>query len=425
MTICLVTAEYPPMVGGLADYTQHLASVLCRAGQEVTVLTSRGASGPRSSPIAVAAAHSGPDAPPIQVQAVVSQWDFGAFPAIARALDQARPSIVHIQYQTAAYGMHPAITLLPRWLQWRRQGLSCVTTLHDLRDPYLFPKAGPVRRWVTHQLIRRSHGIITTNQEDAATVDAILGNGQPDRARLTPQVSLIPIGSNILPSPEETVDAAIVRRALSIPEHAYVVGHFGLLNHTKGLESLFKAIRVLLDEGLPLVLVMVGEEIGASDPTNRAYREQLLQLARSLALEPHVRWTGYLPPPELSRTLRALDCCLLPYTDGASYRRGSLMAALAHGLPVVTTTPKAAASPSGATQESLPALKDRHHCRLVPADDPLRLAEATRELLRDPLLRRCLASGARSLAAAFSWDEIALRTASFYQDVIARRGGWA
>ncbi len=47
---------------------------------------------------------------------------------------------------------------------------------------------------------------------------------------------------------------------------------------------------------------------------------------------------GFLPADEASRMLQAVDLLLLPFEDGASERRGSLMAGLAHGVAVVTTT---------------------------------------------------------------------------------------
>ena len=46
---------------------------------------------------------------------------------------------------------------------------------------------------------------------------------------------------------------------------------------------------------------------------------------------------GSLPAPLIAEYLRACDLVIQPYPDGASSRRGSLMAALANGVPVVTT----------------------------------------------------------------------------------------
>ncbi|MBK9234160.1 MAG: hypothetical protein IPO15_25800 [Anaerolineae bacterium] len=63
------------------------------------------------------------------------------------AIRQIQPAVVLIQYQTAAFGLHPAVNLLPGWLRLRlgRRRPRLITTFHDLKFPYLFPKAGPLR----------------------------------------------------------------------------------------------------------------------------------------------------------------------------------------------------------------------------------------------------------------------------------------
>ena len=53
---------------------------------------------------------------------------------------------MNIQYQTAAYGMSPFIHFLPDALR----PIPVVTTFHDLRFPYLFPKAGRAARLDRH-----------------------------------------------------------------------------------------------------------------------------------------------------------------------------------------------------------------------------------------------------------------------------------
>ena len=65
----------------------------------------------------------------------------------------------------------------------RSCGRGSCTTFHDLRPPYLFPKAGPLRDYVTHRLARASDAVIGTNGSDVANS----GNGiamrplDPDR----------------------------------------------------------------------------------------------------------------------------------------------------------------------------------------------------------------------------------------------------
>ena len=39
MKIMLISGEYPPRIGGVADYTCHLAQALARLGHHVSVLT--------------------------------------------------------------------------------------------------------------------------------------------------------------------------------------------------------------------------------------------------------------------------------------------------------------------------------------------------------------------------------------------------
>jgi glycosyltransferase involved in cell wall biosynthesis len=98
--------------------------------------------------------------------------------------------------------------------------------------------------------------------------------------------------------------------------------------------------------------------------------------------------------------------------DGASYRRGSLLAALAHGVPVVTTCPRTATAP--AWLEPPPELEDRRTARLAPARDASALAAAVADVLDDPVLANELSRGARELSRFFAWEGIARRHAELY-----------
>jgi glycosyltransferase involved in cell wall biosynthesis len=100
---------------------------------------------------------------------------------------------------------------------------------------------------------------------------------------------------------------------------------------------------------------------------------------------------------------------VMPYRDGASLRRGTLMAALAHGRPLITTTP---ASPT-------PELVDGQNVRLIPRGDAAALAEAVRRLASDGALRDALGAGASELAGRFTWDRIAAQTLDFYTEILS------
>jgi glycosyltransferase involved in cell wall biosynthesis len=55
---------------------------------------------------------------------------------------------------------------------------------------------------------------------------------------------------------------------------------------------------------------------------------------------------------------------------------------------------------------------------LIPPRDPQSLAEAVARLRARPQLKKTLASGAEALAARFSWEQIARKTATFFRALL-------
>ena len=91
----------------------------------------------------------------------------------------------------------------------------------------------------------------------------------------------------------------------------------------------------------PARLMLVGGSAGASDVTDQATARAVEPwLAR---LGERVVRSGFLSAEAVSAYLLAGDVALLPYVDGASPRRGSLLACAEHGLPIVSTLPASAA----------------------------------------------------------------------------------
>jgi glycosyltransferase involved in cell wall biosynthesis len=157
---------------------------------------------------------------------------------------------------------------------------------------------------------------------------------------------------------------------------------------------------------------MIGGQAGDSDPTNTAYLERVKALSVELDLSHLVLWTGYAPAEQVSASFRAADICILPYRDGVSYRRGSFMAALAHGLPIISTQPRV----------PHPALSDRENILLVPPDDCTAVVDAVEKLMTAPALRAQLARGALELSRSFTWERIAAQTAQVYSGLVLSAG---
>jgi glycosyltransferase involved in cell wall biosynthesis len=387
MRIGLITGEYPPDQGGVGDFTRELGRALAALDHEIHVITTQSQITHHESQIAG-----------LHVHRVVNDWSWRCWRDIIQLDDALCFDVLNIQYQAAAYRMHPAINLFP----WRLKQCGkppMVATFHDLKVPYLFPKAGPLRQWVVHALARQSDGVIVTNRQDEVQLSNL-------RDRI-PNLVRIPIGSNIAPQLPPGYDRDTWRAQWGIEPDDFLLGYFGFLNESKGGEELVQTLALLVEQGVPAHLLMIGGRVGSSDPTNLAYAERVDRLVVECGLAERVHHTGFVPSEEVSASLAAVDVCVLPYRDGVAFWRGSLHACLAHGRAIVTTHPKM----------PLPEIQDGENMLLARPRDPKNLAEAVARLATDPALRTRLETGAAALAAEFTWEQIARRTAALFEGI--------
>jgi glycosyltransferase involved in cell wall biosynthesis len=381
------------MEGGVGAFTQRLAQALAVLGYEVHVITSRDArpavqNGDWRSlrePLDLGYARLHPRG---------RRWRWWDVNLIADLIKQHDLALVNIQYQAAAYNMRsPAINLAP----WRLRGLApAVVTFHDLRVPYLFPKSGRLRWRLLLFMARAASGIIVTNPGDYDTLRPVLER----------PLRLIPIGSNVIRHATGAEAVARARAELGLAPSAVLLGYFGFLNPSKGADLLLEAAAL---SRRPTHVVFIGGRTGDSDgATNSQFLEELDARIQALGLEDRVHWTGFRPDDEISAFLQAADLMVMPYRDGASLRRGTLMAIMAHGRPLVTTEPLA----------PTPELVHEGNCWLVPRDNAAALAEAINYLGGEPALAARLGEAAETLSGLFNWESIAEKTAAFYDHLL-------
>ena len=376
MRIGIVTGEYPPMQGGIGAYTQILAHEMQSQGAAIFILSNRQATSVD---------------PPVALANPIHTWGVGSLRTIQHWAVQNQVDVINIQFQTAAYGMSPWIHFVPEMTP-----LPVVTTFHDLRHPYLFPKAGGLRDWVVMHLARRSAGVIVTNHEDYARIDFVQNK------------SLIPIGSNIRQRLPDDFPATQWRSRAGAAPSDFLIAYFGLFNQSKGLETLFESAAELRASGVAVRVVMVGGGLGSSDPTNAAYLTSLHAKIDALGISDHIHWTGYLESEaEVGAYLAASDVVALPFADGASFRRGSLMAAIQYGCAIVSTTPTIV----------VPAFQSGVNMLLAERGSRAALTRALDAVRQSPDLRARLRSGAVELRQQFAWPEIARDTIRFFEQV--------
>ena len=363
MRVVIACPSYPPqaVTCGVGDYTRCLAEELVRRGDQVTIIASTGWRGP---------AHGAVSVLPI-LDAPAPWWRVVA------------ADVVNLQYTPELFrerGRALRATL----------SIPTVLTFHTLVDRTLRSRARAL--W----LLTSARQVIAANEE----VTAMVRRRVPWVAR---RLTEIPIGSNIATAPPG--DRAATRASVGVSPHAPLLAYFGLVYPGKGLETLLAALALLRTTHPDARLVAVGD----TRETERAYRSDLEALAIELGVARAVTWTGRRDSDEVSRILAVADVFVVPFDAGASIRRGSLLAGLAHGLPVVSTS---CAVPSS-------YLHDGDNVALVPPRDPAALAERIARLLDSSTQRSRLARGARKLAERMTWATIAEETRAVYRRALA------
>lgn len=374
MKIGLISGEFPPMPGGVGDFTRILAEHMLKQGHKVSMLSRAGAAHV-SLPVST-----------------VGGWGAGCLLEIRRWARRGGLDLVNLQFQTAAFNMSPFIHFLPDFI-----GVPVVTTFHDMRHPYLFPKAGPLRDWIVMRLARASQGVIATNREDELKLPTMLHR------------RVIPIGSSIKRPALSASERAHLRQQIVADDDCLLLGHFGFVRPIKGVDYLIKALANLRSRGKNARLVFIGARSNTVDGgADSDYLRELDERIRRLDLEDAVHFTGFLPDEDVSAWLGAVDLVVLPYADGASFRRSSLIAALHQGCAIITTEPAVAE----------PALAHGKNLWLAPPRSAEGLERAALQLLSEPAQVTALRQGAERLSQVFGWERITRDTIDFYQSCL-------
>jgi glycosyltransferase involved in cell wall biosynthesis len=359
--IRFISGEYPPDVGGVGDYTERLRGALAERGWPSSVVSRR----------------------------QVRRWDARSLVWLLRSTPSSASGVVHIQFQAGAYDLLGDVCLLPAVLHRLRPRLPVLTTFHDTRVPYLFPGAGALRRRAVRLMADTSRVVIAADQRDLRTL------GAPSARHVQ-----IPIGPNVTRSPPPGFDRRDFRAQLGLQPDTLAVAYFGLLNASKGLDALLDAFDLISRTDPGARLLLLGGGTGASDATDVTTAARVKPRLDKLGAR--LLWPGWLPPTALSAYLLAADVALLPYVDGASPRRGSLLACAEHGLPIVSTEP---VSP-----------EVRGAVLAVPLA-PAHLADAVLEIVHDSALGDSLRAASRALACAMSWSRIARDHIALYEQL--------
>ena len=275
--------------------------------------------------------------------------------------------LIHVQYPSVGF----RYTLYPHLVGWTGvTGAACVT-LHEYSSlPLLQRLSLHLFRWSTR-------AIVFTTTEERSRFESLGGDGGAEHF-------CIPIGSNVPTAPPATL-------------REMVVLYFGQIRPNKGIEAFVELARLSLARGQGVDFRI----LGAALPRHWHYLEALRANAPR-----EIDWQLGAPLETVALQMASSLAAYLPFPDGASFRRGSLLAALSNHLPVIS--PVGAATPPELARV------------VLAAENPEQALVQLSFLLAFPALTAQMRDKSRSVAHSTSWLGIAECHRAMYLDLCSQ-----
>jgi glycosyltransferase involved in cell wall biosynthesis len=301
----------------------------------------------------------------VKITRIDGPWNHSTVATIKKLAERTKLDAMVLQYAPASYKTSFRI----RWAMTR---FACqkMTAFHTLWGQ-------GADKLVALLLLASSSKIIATNSEIMAIIERHI-------PFLLKKTYWIPIGSNILP-PDSVSEAN--RQAPPL------VSFFGMIYPGKGMDVLLDVVETVKNKGYQFQFKLIGGSI----IYHPGFHDEFLSKICQKRLEGVVDYMGMLPTEEVFRWLQASRFLFLPYDKGLSDRRGTFMAALAHGKPVLTAPPVV----------PMPFIKNGLHALWPEKADASNYTELFIELLTDDDLLHRLEQGAMGLSPCFTWERIA------------------
>lgn len=375
MRILHVGKFFPPIPGGIENFTADLSSAQRRSGHEVAILF-HGRPG-----------HVWPEMLPDGRRLYVSRT-YGdiAFAPVApwfcldlrRAMRAFRPEVLHVHMPNVSafsvlIGRKPKIPLVVHW------HADVVSSAYDKRLKMLYPFYRPFET----RLLHIADMVVPTSQN-------YLDSSEPLQ-RFQGKCRVVPLGIDTDRMGSSAPPEAKRERPLVLS-----VGRF---TYYKGYEHLIEAAEHL--PGVDIVICGDGPQ-----------RPALQDLVERKGLADRVCLPGFVSDAGVAEYLRQCDLFCLPSIERTEAFGVSLLEAMAHGKPLVTTNIPG----SGVTFVN----QDTETGLVAPRFDSKALAEAISHLLSSPKMRKAM--GRRALErfnAMFQIDAVAQRMDEAYSSMLS------
>lgn len=268
----------------------------------------------------------------------------------------------------------------------------CVNTVHDLaflKVPQAYTQI--YRRYMIFQVQNavRHSALVIANSE--ATKNDLISLMQVPKDKIV----VIHHGVNSKFQPRRDFEFLKgIRTRFNLPLRFLL--SVGVIEHRKNLETLFRAAKTLIAEGLTDGVVLAGKKgLGA---------EKIRQYAINLDIGDRVHWLGYVADDLLVGLYNLAQCLVYPsWYEGFGM---PILEAMACGCPVVASD--VSSIPEAAGNAAL----------LFPPSDSNLLEIKLRQLLTSEQLRSEMIIRGRTWVSQFTWEKTAEKHLAVYQKVL-------
>lgn len=375
LSICMLSDDFLPAATGVGTHLQEVSKLLTRAGNRVTIITTRRPGEPAEE------IWEG-----VRVFRVFTLKAFGFYQALPstselrRILDEARPDIIHYHYL--------GLMLIRAMKLAETLGLPQVYTYHMTEDHLTQPlPMRPFRKLIAKEIVsvcNRANLVISVSQGIA---DQLPGKGIRTPVRYI---------SNPVSFPDDVAIAAAPRDA------AFAVLFAGRLNPEKNIPFLLRSFAIMTKQIPDSILWIAG---------HGSQKDQLLSQAKELGIGDKVQFLGFLGHDQLSRYYAACDVFVLPSlveTQGLV-----AMEAMWFGKPILV---------ADSVVSARELVDQGNNGYIVDHESDASLAERLLELATQPDLRARMGNAGRTKTLGYRPPVILEALQSAYGEILQASG---
>jgi len=361
MKLCYISGSYPPIKDGVGDWTSHILSLLkTDADMDIYIIF-----------------HENANIHFDKKKMLLLGFKFNNIIKILSFIKNNSIDCVHIEYPCICYGLNLSINFLPLLMKIVFPKIKIFLTIHEYSN---YTIKGKLRILL---MLLFSNIVFVTDKRNYYRLNRIKGNVH-----------------SVLPVPPQI---PVKRKRNYRQKNKYLTfGYWGFIRKNKGIDVLIRSFKRYLLNGYKGKLILY-----ASFDEKNSYQNSILKLIKKIEIENNIEIKGYLSKEDLSIELSHLDCCILPFADGVSDRRGTFVAAMACGLPVITTVVEEEFITTG--------LKHNENVFLTPFNER-DICKAMIKL-QDDSLRLKLGDAASEWAKTHSWENIKTKLLKGYKSI--------